>query len=235
MRILITGTNRGLGLEFVKQYLERGEEVIATCRRLEKASDLQKLKNKFGEKLTILQLEVGDQKSINKAHEFIKNKFDNLDILINNAGIRSGGDKDSYTLGELYKEDICKVFSVNSIAPLLIVEKFLDLIVKGTNPKIINITSGLGSIGRKSWVYRYSYCASKSALNMFSKMLSLELKNKGIVVIPMHPGHVQTDLGGYSAPLKPSESIEGMIKVIDSLSIEDSGSYLSWNGEELPW
>jgi len=76
---------------------------------------------------------------------------------------------------------------------------------------LLNITSGLGSIGRKAWVFRYSYCASKAALNMFSKMLSLELKEKGIVVIPMHPGHVQTDLGGYSAPLKPEQSIGGMI------------------------
>ena len=135
----------------------------------------------------------------------------------------------------MYKEDVDKVFKVNSTGPVLVSEKFLDLIEKGNNPKIINITSGLGSITNKQWVFRYSYCASKEALNMLSKLMSLELKEKGIIVIPLHPGHVKTDLGGYQAPLDPTVSITGMIKVIDSLTMEDTGKYLSWNGNELPW
>ncbi|MFX0061761.1 MAG: SDR family oxidoreductase [Candidatus Hermodarchaeota archaeon] len=235
MIIFITGTNRGLGLEFVKQYLKRGEDVIATCRKPDKAVELQSLKNHYNEKLTILQLEVTNQKSRDEAYEKVKQKFKKIDFLINNAGIRSGGEKNSYTLGELHKEDIGKVFQVNSISPLLLIEKFLDLVEKSDTPKIINITSGLGSIGRKTMIFRYSYCASKSALNMFSKMMSIELKSKGIIVLALHPGHVKTDLGGSYAPLLPQQSISGMIKVIDSLTLEDTGKYLDWQRNEIPW
>jgi len=235
MTILITGSNKGLGLEFVKQYLKRGEEVIATCRNPEKADVLQQLQQKHSDKLKIIQLDVADKKSINAAHKEVKQKFESLDILINNAGIRSGGEQNSYTIGEMHTEDVDKVFRVNSTGPVLVAEKFLDLIEKSSNPKIINITSGLGSIGNKRWVFRYSYCASKAALNMFSKLMSFELQEKGIIVIPLHPGHVKTDLGGYQAPLDPPESIAGMIKIIDSLTLEDTGKYLSWDGKELLW
>ncbi|MBD3190830.1 MAG: SDR family NAD(P)-dependent oxidoreductase [Candidatus Heimdallarchaeota archaeon] len=235
MKVLITGTNRGLGLEFVKQYLERGEEVIAACRNPEKAKELHQLQKKHGDKLMIIPLELTDQKSINNAYKLVKERFNALDLLINNAGIASGGEKNNYTIGELHKEDMTKVFQVNAISPALIVEKFLKIVEEGENPKIVNITSALGSIGSKRWVFRYSYCASKAALNMFSMLLSLELKDKGIIVIPLHPGHVRTDLGGASARLSPKESISGMIEVIDSLTIEDTGKFLSWDGKELPW
>jgi len=235
MKILITGTNRGLGLEFVKQYLERGEEVIATCRDPEKAITLHDLQNDFADNLTIIQLDVVDKRSIDAAYERVKRKYEKIDLLINNAGIRSGGKKDGYTLGELRTENIGKVLQVNAIAPVLLAEKFLDLIEKGKNPKIINITSLLGSIGSKARVFRYSYCASKTALNMFSKLMSIELKNKGIIVVALHPGHVKTDLGGPHAPLVPKQSIKGMLKVIDSLSLEDTGKYLDWQRNEIPW
>ncbi|MFX1255793.1 MAG: SDR family oxidoreductase [Promethearchaeota archaeon] len=235
MKILITGTNRGLGLEFVKQYLKRGEKVIATCREPDKAVELQNLENNYGNTLTILQLEVTDQKSRDEVYEKIKQKFGQIDLLINNAGIASGGKKNSYVLGELHKEDIGKVFQVNAISPLLLSERFLDLVEKGDKPKIINITSALGSIGRKNMIFRYSYSASKSALNMFSKMMSLELKSKGIIVLALHPGHVKTDLGGVYAPLMPEESVNGMINVIDSLKLDDTGKYLDWQRNELPW
>jgi NAD(P)-dependent dehydrogenase (short-subunit alcohol dehydrogenase family) len=234
-RIFITGTNRGLGLEFAKQYLTRGEQVISTCRNPNTAVELQKLKENYKDNLLILKLEVTEQEERKRVHKEVKENFKAIDIFINNAGIRSGGMDDGYVLGELHNEDMTKVFNVNSIAPVLLVEQFLDLIKKGNNPKIINITSWLGSITNKTWLFRYSYCASKTALNMFSKLMSIQLKEKGIIVIPLHPGHVQTDLGGYSAPLTPKQSIEEMIKVIDSLTLKDTGKYLSWQGEEILW
>ena len=194
MIIFITGTNRGLGLEFVKQYLKRGEEVIATCREPDKAVELQNLKNHYDEKLTILQLEVTDQKSRDEAYEKVKQKFKKIDLLINNAGIRSGGEKNSYTLGELHTEDIGKVFQVNSISPLLLAEKFLDLVEKSDTPKIINITSGLGSIGRKTMIFRYSYCASKSAVSNLLEAARIELYRTGIKIITVKPGFVKTNM-----------------------------------------
>jgi NAD(P)-dependent dehydrogenase (short-subunit alcohol dehydrogenase family) len=235
MIIFITGTNKGLGLEFVKQYLMRGETVIAACRNPHKATILQDLQKTYNNKLTIVQLEVRDENSRNEAYEEVKKKFHKIDLLINNAGIRSGGDKRTYLLGELNQEDIYKVFDVNSISPLLISEKMLDLIEKGQNPKIIHISSRLGSIGARTSVFGYSYCASKAALNMFTKLMSIELKDKEVTILSMHPGHVKTDLGGPHAPIIPEQSVKGMIKVIDSINLEDTGQFFDWQGNKVPW
>ena len=235
MKILITGTSRGLGLEFVKQYLKRGERVAAACRAPGEAQALNKLKGRYKDNLLILRLDVTIRRQRQSVHDRLEKEFGSLDLLINNAGIRSGGDEDSYTLGELHDEDILKVFRTNAVAPLLMVEQFEDLLAGGEKPKVVNITSFLGSIESKSWVFRYSYCASKAALNMFSKMLSLELEEQGIIVVALHPGYVRTSLGGRNAPLSPKQSIGGMIKVIDSLKKKDSGRFLGWDGREVPW
>lgn len=235
VRVFITGTNRGLGLEFVKQYLERGDQVIATCRKPDTAFELNKLKEEYPDDLSIFKLDVTNEDERKEAYHDIKKQFDFIDIFINNAGIATGGKSGSYILGELHNEDMLKVFEVNSVAPVLLVETFLGLIKKGKNPKIINITSGLSSLVRRTSVFRYSYSASKTALNMFSKLMAVQLRDEGIIVIPLHPGHVKTDLGGYHAPLYPKESIEGMIKVIQALSIEDTGRFIDWRYEELPW
>lgn len=235
MRILITGTNKGLGLEFVRQYLERGEQVIAACRNPQSADSLHLLQDQHGASLTIVQLDVIDRDERAEVFEKVNLKFTGIDLLINNAGIRSGGPGNSYVLGELHAEDISRVFEVNSIGPLLMVEDFLELLAKGQDPKVINISSRLGSIGSKTSVYRYSYCASKSALNMFSKMLAIQLESRGIAVLALHPGHVQTDLGGYNAPLVPEQSIRSMIRMIDAFTIENTGKFLDWQGRELPW
>ncbi|MFX0185607.1 MAG: SDR family oxidoreductase [Candidatus Hodarchaeota archaeon] len=234
-RIFISGTSRGLGLEFVKQYLKKGDQVIATCRNPNNAFELNELKKNYPKSLTILKLEVTNKEERDVVYNYVKDQIGSIDILINNAGIASGGKSNSYVLGELNSEDMHKVFDVNSIAPVLLAERFLDLLKKGKNPKIINITSGLSSLTRKNWVFRYSYCASKTALNMFSKLMALQLRDEGIIVIPLHPGHVKTDLGGPYAPLTPKESIEGMIKVIESITMADTGKFLDWKYEELPW
>ena len=235
MRILVTGANRGLGLEFVRQYLKRSEHVVAGCRDPFEAEVLNKLRRRYPDNLLILRLDVTHKSLRERVRNRIKKKFGGLDLLINNAGIRSGGEEDSYTLGELHDEDILRVFKVNAVSPLLMVEQFADILAVEENPKIVNITSFLGSIESKSWVFRYSYCASKAALNMFSKMLSLELEEQGIIVVALHPGYVRTSLGGRNAPLSPKQSIEGMVKVIDSLTMEDTGRFIGWDGKEVPW
>lgn len=235
MKILVTGSNKGLGLEFVKQYLAQGEEVVATCRNPGKAGELKELSVNFPNKVTILEMEVTIPESRRSAYNTVKQRFGSLDMLINNAAIISGGNKDQFALGEMYREDISRVFNVNSTAPLLMAEQFLDLLEKSGSPKIINISSRMGSISEQSGTSNYSYSASKSALNMFSRMLSNDLKEKGIIVLAFHPGHVQTDMGGSMAPMMPPESIRAMIKCIDSLTIEDTGKFLNWDGKEIPW
>ncbi len=235
MRILITGANRGLGYEFVKQYLDRGDEVIAAARVPHHANELQALEQKHDNLLALYQLDVTDSKSIQAIRENVETRFESLDLLINNAAIISGGSKKTYPLGEFHSENIAEVFNVNAIAPLMMVEEFAEILSRGESAKIVNITSMMGSIGSRTGASYYSYCASKSALNMFSRLLSFDLKNMGIIVLALHPGHVKTDMGGSAAPLFPEESIRGMISLIDSITEADSGKFLDWEGGEIPW
>ena len=180
-------------------------------------------------------MDVTDKFSIRKAYNEIKEKFSGIDLLINNAGIISGDGKNQFSLGEIHTEDVFHILNTNSVAPLLISEQFLDLLEKGTNPKIVNISSGMGSIGQKSSTSHYSYCMSKAALNMASKMLSIELQSRGIAVWPIHPGWNRTDMGGPNASLDPKDSVTSMIKVFEDNSVLETGKFLNWDGTESLW
>jgi NAD(P)-dependent dehydrogenase (short-subunit alcohol dehydrogenase family) len=232
VRVLITGANRGLGFEFVKQYLSSQNEVIATYRENNDISKLLELKSLFPNHLTLIPLDVSVPESRENAHLSVKDNFDSLDILINNAGMTG---KRHLSLGNLFEDDMLTVFNINSISPLLMTEKFIDLLRKSSQPKIVNISSWMGSISQRQNTMSYSYCASKSALNMFSKLLSNSLRDENIIVIPMHPGWVKTRLGTHQAPIEPEKSIAGMIEVIKSLTLADSGKFLDWSGHEVSW
>jgi NAD(P)-dependent dehydrogenase (short-subunit alcohol dehydrogenase family) len=235
MTVLITGASRGIGLEFVRNYLQQNMTVIATCRTPNQSTDLKELVNDFPDTLSVIQLDVTDDQSINDAYKQVKSKFSKIDLLINNAGIVSGGNARYNALGELHKENFLKVFATNSVAPILIMEKFLPLLKKGTNSKVINISSRMGSISLKSSSSTYSYDASKAALNMFTKSLSYRLKRDKISMVVFHPGWVRTRMGTEQAPLSKKTSVSGMIQVIDSLQLSDSGQFLDWEGKEVPW
>ena len=180
MRILITGANRGLGYEFVKQYLDRGDEVIAAARVPQDAEMLGTLEQKYDNLLALYKLDVTDLKSIQAMREIVETRFESLDLLINNAAIISGGSKKIHSLGELHTENIAEVFNVNAIAPLMMAEEFVEMLSRGKNAKIVNITSMMGSIGSRTGASNYSYCASKAALNMFSRLLSFDLEERCI-------------------------------------------------------
>ncbi len=234
-RILITGASRGLGLEFTKQYLDRGDFVIATCRQPEKAKELEKLQKDFGDNLEIEELDVTSEKSKEILYQKLLDKSFEINLLINNAGIISGNEKESSSFGELYKEDFNKVFQVNSVSPILISEKFLPLLKNVSEPKIVNISSMSGSISNRTRSGGYAYSSSKAALNMMTKTLSNELKEMEITVVAIHPGWVKTDMGGENAPLELESSITSIINVIDSLSIADTGKFLDWQRNEVQW
>ena len=235
-RILITGSNSGLGFEFSKQYLERGDYVIACCRKPENAGELRDLKEKHPGWIIVPQLEVSDEEARNKLFNQISGFIDKIDILINNAGIISGNLEYSPPLGELYKEDMTKVFLINSISPLYMVERFLPLLKRSNSPVIVNISSMSGSLTKRTRGGGYSYSASKAALNMFMRNLTYDLREQRIIVVSLHPGWVKTGFPyTENAPLETEDSVKGMIKVIDSLEMDDTGKFKDWQGNELPW
>ncbi len=199
------------------------------------AKELEKLQKDFEKKLEIEQLDVTSEKSKETLYQKLLDDSIEINILINNAGIISGDEKEGLSFGNLYKEDFSKVFQVNTVSPILISEKFLPLLKEAIEPKIVNISSMSGSINNKTRSGGYAYSSSKAALNMMTKTLSNELKEMEITVVAIHPGWIKTDMGGENAPLELESSITSIISVIDSLSIKDTGKFLDWQRNEVQW
>jgi NAD(P)-dependent dehydrogenase (short-subunit alcohol dehydrogenase family) len=230
-RFLITGSNRGIGLALVRASLARGDRVFATCRRPDEAEELHALAAEHGDRLTILRLDVTDEETIEASVEGVQSEEDGLEVLVNNAGISPSGER----LGRLDAETMLHTFHVNAVGPMLVSQAFLELLRSGDDPKIVNISSQLGSLTRKSSGGRYSYCSSKAALNMLTRALAFDLRSDGIVVLAMHPGWVRTDMGGSGAPVAPAESAQGIQRVADGLTMSDSGAFYTYQGREVPW
>lgn len=234
--IVITGGSHGIGLEFTRQYLAWGFRVFAASRNPEKSTQLRALKERYQDHLVIQTLDVASPKSRQDFCCQIYKHTPSLDRLINNAGIISGNEEFPYPFSALDQEGLCKTFQINAVAPLMMVECLFPLLKKGTNPIVVNITSENGSISRRQQRGKYGYCASKAALNMITKILSYELKAHRIKIIALHPGWVKTPMTKHEkAPLEPNESVDGMIRVIEGLKMERTGSFLDWQGKQVPW
>jgi NAD(P)-dependent dehydrogenase (short-subunit alcohol dehydrogenase family) len=174
-------------------------------------------------------LEVTSQKDIQAAVEAVAQTTGSLDLLVNNAGVSKPGN-----FGSLTEKAMQETFAVNTFAPVLITQAFVPLLLNGQTPKVVSISSGLGSIEEAQGSH-HIYSASKAALNMFAKSLSYSLRQQGIIHIAIDPGWVQTDMGGLQAPLEPEVSISGMLDIIDKLTLSDTGRFLRYDGAELPW
>jgi NAD(P)-dependent dehydrogenase (short-subunit alcohol dehydrogenase family) len=236
--ILVTGGSRGIGLEFTGQYLQKGFRVFAASRSPERSGELQKLKEEFDDRLSIHRLDVSAEDSRRQLYRQLSKEVGKLDILVNNAGIASGNEERRYRFGNLDQDDLCRCLQVNSVAQLMMTERFFPLLKEGIKAIVVNMSSDSGSIARKRGGGNtgYGYSSSKTALNMMTKMLSHELRDYGIIVVSLHPGWVRTTmLYCENAPLEPSESIGGMIQVIESLDMKDTGRFIDWKGNELPW
>jgi NAD(P)-dependent dehydrogenase (short-subunit alcohol dehydrogenase family) len=225
-RVLITGASRGIGLEFVRQFLERGDRVFAACRDPENADDLHDL---AAPDLHIVTLDVTDQRSIDSSYAVVRAQTDALDLLINNAGISNDDDE----LGSLSFESLMQIYRVNAAAPVLIAQRYLDLLRRGHDPKLVGITSEHGSLESKPDGGPYGYSASKAALNMLMRTLAFEAR--GVTTFVLDPGWVRTDMGGQSASLSPEESVSGMIEVIEAVTPEHAGGFFRWDGAGMPW
>lgn len=227
MRFVVTGANRGIGLEFVKQLTARGDEVDATTREPDEASDLQELVRRPGVRLRIHRLDVVDDASVAAFAEQLP--AGPVDVLINNAGVSGvkGGEP-------IDPPDILRVFNVNAAGTLRVVRALLSRLRAGKGKKIVNLTSQLGSITETTGG-RYAYRLSKAALNMATRILAEDLRGEGFRTVALHPGWVQTRMGGSAAPVPPEQSIRGMLPIIDGLTAEQSGRVFDFQGREIPW
>lgn len=218
-RVFITGANRGLGLEFTKQFSKLGWDIIATYR--ESKGELDALG------VETYQLDLNDYSQISELGSIDAP----IDLLINNAGVY--GSNQSFP--DVNTAAMEHTFRINCIAPLKVCEALLPALKKGQGKRIVNLTSKMGSIADNKKGGSFAYRASKAALNMVTKTLALELQASGICVVVMHPGWVVTDMGGPNALISAAESVTGMKQVIEKLTAQDTGRFFAFNGEELPW
>ena len=230
-RVLVTGANRGLGLEFVHQLLMRGARVVAACRQPGRALKLTELAAAHPGHLHVVPLDLDKERSIaGLAHE-AGMLTDRLDALINNAGVLVPGER----YGELTAKAFAETFATNAIGPLLLTQALTPLLEHGQAPRVVNLSSDLGSHADTVVFNTPSYAISKAALNMVTRLTAAELRARGITVISLNPGWVRTDMGGTRAPLAANESVAAMLAVIDGLKPGDSGRFLDYTGADVAW
>ena len=233
--ILITGTNRGIGLELTRQLLQRDDvHLFATCRTPERADQLSDLARKHPKKMAVLKMDVNDASSIDSAVAAISAETRALDLLINNAGIAPRGDHQSRDMGDLSAADLSEVIITNAVGPLIVTQACRDLLKAGDDPRVVMISSSMGSLQRAGGS-SYGYRMSKAAMNMAARVLAYDTSMTGIITITANPGWVKTDMGGPSANLTPEQSASALLALIDRLTPSDNGKFFQYDGTEIPW
>jgi len=240
--VLVTGTNRGVGLELVHQLADKCEHVFAACRNPSEANALNEISQQHTN-VVVMQIDVTKEEDIAACVSSISQTVGEtgLSCLINNAGQIHRGN-----LVETTAEDMRRLYAVNVIGPAMIAKACLPLLRKASSvcggsdmsvsrAAILNISSKVGSIADNSSGGKYAYRMSKAALNMFTKNLSIELKPDGILAVNIHPGWVQTDMGGANATTSAEQSVAGILSVASSFSETHNGGFYGWNGENIPW
>jgi NAD(P)-dependent dehydrogenase (short-subunit alcohol dehydrogenase family) len=228
--VLITGANRGLGLEFARQYAADGWRVVAACRDPQAAEALQRLARESDGRLTPLALDVAAAGSAQQAARQVGSAA--VDILINGAGIY--GQRHQAT-GSVDYEDWTRVLKVNTMGPLRVLEAFLENVARSTRRLVVTITSGMGSLADNTSGGSIPYRTSKAAVNMVMRTAAIDLAQRGVSCVLINPGWVKTDMGGPGARLTPQASIGAMRQLIDKLGPSDSGRFYNYDGHEYPW
>jgi NAD(P)-dependent dehydrogenase (short-subunit alcohol dehydrogenase family) len=221
--VLVTGANRGIGLEYAKQFKAKGYEVIGTARKPASATELK------AAGVEVLALDVTSAESVAALVKALDGRA--IDILINNAGYF---DRQDVTVDKVNFEMFERTLAINTLGPLRITQALIPHLKKGELKTVISMSSGLGSITNSNGRW-YAYRTSKTALNQINKILSEEFKSEGFIFTVVHPGWVQTDMGGSNATYTPTESVAGLIKVIEGLKPSDSGKFYDLNGKEIAW
>jgi len=220
---VVTGANRGLGLELCRQLKSAGATVIGTARDPQSAIDLRALEGR------VEALDVADSDSVAAFADRLGDS--SVDILINNAGVGGAGEG----ISKLDMEDVAAKFSVNTLGAMRVTQALMPHLRRGKARKIAHVTSRMGSINDNGEGGYYGYRISKAALNMFNRSLAVELVGQGFVCVVLHPGWVRTQMGGSSAPQTPEESARGILRIIGRLRRQDTGRFFDHKGTEIAW
>lgn len=232
MKILITGTNRGLGLALAAIFLENGNIVFAFYRTM--SDGLKELKERFNDDIILFKTDVTEEGDIQAAFCKVKNITSSIDILINNAAVHFENHRPPLEKTDF--ESIIRTFEVNSIAPLKIIKHFIPLIRNSQKKLIVNISSEAGSISNQTWrESEYGYCMSKAALNMMSKLLHNRFKKNGVKILSIHPGWFSSDMGGSEAPITPLDAAKKVVKTILVDWNIDEQIFVDFEGKPMNW
>ena len=228
--VLITGANRGIGLEHTKVFAARGVRVFATARVPAEAAELKALAAAHAEHITVLQYDA----TAPDAPAQVKNALGNtpIDLILANAGMMA--DKEA-PFGEIDVEAILRITHINALAPLKLVEALVDNVAYSTRRLIAFQSSLMGSVGDNGSGGYYAYRISKVALNMITKCVSNDLRSRGFTTVSLHPGWVKTRMGGASALVTVAQCVAGQQRLFDQLSMADSGQFFNYDGKKLPW
>jgi NAD(P)-dependent dehydrogenase (short-subunit alcohol dehydrogenase family) len=228
---LITGANRGIGLEFARQYAADGWRVLACCRHPEQAAELKKLAAQYPDAVQIHVLDVSDFAQVDGLARTLANEP--VDLLINNAGYYPSSDSKGF--GHADFDEWTQAFRVNVMAPFRMAEAFVSSVARSKLKIIATLSSKMGSMADNTSGGSYMYRSSKAAINMVNKSMSLDLHSNGITAVVFHPGWVQTDMGGPNALITVEQSVAGLRTVIGKLALADSGKFFAYDGQEIPW
>ncbi|MDI1476032.1 SDR family oxidoreductase [Polyangium sp. y55x31] len=229
MRVVITGANRGIGLELARRYLERGDHVDAGVRNPESAHDLAALGQGAGGRLRVFACDVADDTSVRAFAAAIGDVA--VDVLINNAGVMGKW----LSLEDLDFEDVTRTFDTNAVGALRVTSALLPHLRKSSVRKVVNMSSRMGSIAENTDGGAYAYRTSKAGLNMATKSMAIDLRGEDFTVVALHPDWVKTDMGGPDAPMSVEESVTGIMKLVDRLSRAESGGFYHFRGDPIPW
>ena len=227
--ILITGSNRGIGLELTRQFAAEGWNVLACCRDPANAGSLQQLSEQ-NSSIEVHALDVTDYDQLKDLSLSLKDR--SIDILLSNAGIY--GPK-AIGFGQVEAPVWREVLEVNTIAPMMLVQAFVDQVAVSQQKLVAVISSKVGSIADNGSGGSYLYRSSKTAVNQVVKSLSIDLAERGISVISLHPGWVQTDMGGSNAEISTDESVSGLKAILQTAGPLRSGQFIEYNGDPIPW
>jgi NAD(P)-dependent dehydrogenase (short-subunit alcohol dehydrogenase family) len=226
---LVTGANRGIGLALTRAFVASGKLVIAGCRNPEAATGLRQLAREYPDAIDLIICDVANEQGLQSVAEEARKRRGNLDVIVNNGAIMPEQGNESIVQIDLSL--FSKAFDTNVLGPVRVIRAFYSMLIASARPRVVNVSSGLGSIADREGYDYYPYAISKAALNMLTRSLAFELGPKGVTVVAISPGWVRTDMGGQAAPLSPEQSAKSLAATVEKIGPEQNGQFLSRDGK----